>query len=154
MQKQLQKGFTLIELMIVIAIVGLLATLAVPRYMDYTKRAKLAEVLAALDAAKLPVAEYHMTNGKLPDSLTLPKQSSKYVANVEYKVNSTTGYVTATLQGDDAFTSTSNKLSLRGAIEGNNLVWTCVSGDSTGATPVDAAYLPSSCTPPEKPANS
>ncbi len=147
MQKQLQKGFTLIELMIVIAIVGLLATLAVPRYMDYTKRAKLAEALAALDAAKLPVAEYYMTNGKMPGSMTLSTQSSTYVASVAYANKSDTeGYVTVTLQGDSSFSG--KMISLHGTVASNNVGWTCVSGDSAGKTPVDAAYLPSSCTTP------
>ena len=60
------KGFTLIELMIVIAIVGILAAVALPAYKNYTIRAKVTEGLAAAASAKTSVSEYFMVNGQLP----------------------------------------------------------------------------------------
>ena len=63
-----QKGFTLIELMIVVAIIGILAAIAMPAYQDYTVRAKVTEGLNLAAAAKLAVAETFASNGKFPTS--------------------------------------------------------------------------------------
>ncbi|MEM1114307.1 MAG: pilin [Pseudomonadota bacterium] len=65
-----QSGFTLIELMIVIAIVGILAAIALPAYQDYTVRAKMSEPLALLSEAKTTVTEYYVTNGVVPPDAT------------------------------------------------------------------------------------
>ncbi len=63
-----QSGFTLIELMIVVAIIGILAAIAIPAYQDYTRRAYISEVLVAASAAKTAVEEYHAANGSWPAS--------------------------------------------------------------------------------------
>ncbi len=64
--KKFQQGFTLTEVMIVVAIIGLLATVAIPAYQDYTIRAKVTEGVAFADAAKVSVAEYFQTNNVWP----------------------------------------------------------------------------------------
>ena len=70
MQKQFQKGFTLIELMIVVAIIGILAAVAIPAYQDYTIRAKVTEGIGFAAAAKTAVAEYYTSQGSMPADMT------------------------------------------------------------------------------------
>jgi type IV pilus assembly protein PilA len=66
-----KKGFTLIELMIVVAIVGILAAIAIPAYIDYTIRAKITEIAGGYDALSTALGEYHASNGYFPGS-TMP----------------------------------------------------------------------------------
>lgn len=93
MLKQVQKGFTLIELMIVVAIIGILAAIAIPAYQDYTIRAQVTEGMNLASAVKAEVAEYFAQNGTWPTALTgvattlghaateIP--SGKYVSSVD-----------------------------------------------------------------------
>ncbi len=101
MNKQMQKGFTLIELMIVIAIIGILAAIAIPAYQDYTVRAKVTELISVADAAKTGVAEAWTSDGlsgvtnfatSFNAAQTATPSTSKYVAGVS--INGTTGAIT------------------------------------------------------------
>src|SRR5690625_3337907 len=67
LMKAVQKGFTLIELMIVVAIIGILAAVAIPAYQDYTTRAQVSEVLVIASSARGSVAEYFISMGEMPD---------------------------------------------------------------------------------------
>ena len=101
--KQTQKGFTLIELMIVIAIIGILAAVALPAYSDYTKRAKMSEVILAASTCRAQITE-NVQNGGFSASGTnsfgceSASQSSTYVASIQ---TSATGVVTITSVGID-----------------------------------------------------
>jgi type IV pilus assembly protein PilA len=71
MKAQMQKGFTLIELMIVVAIIGILAAIAIPAYQDYTARAQASEAVTLLGGLKTPIVEYYLTQGAPPTIIQL-----------------------------------------------------------------------------------
>ena len=136
MKRSLQKGFTLIELMIVVAIIGILAAVALPAYQDYTVRAKVTEVILAASGAKTGVAEAAATYGSLPSSaqFTAVNQVSAYVSGVSW--NGT--LITATAKGDTNITAST--ITLTPSIDSSTSVlsWTC-SGS------INTKYRPSSC---------
>jgi type IV pilus assembly protein PilA len=99
----LQQGFTLIELMIVVAIVGILAAIALPAYQDYVIRSKLSEAEAALAACKTSVAEYTSTHGgTLPPTVVEAGCSQTTTQYVNGGVNVTNGVMDVTSQNTGA----------------------------------------------------
>ena len=163
MKKYLQQGFTLIELMIVVAIIGILAAVALPAYQDYTVRAKLSEVVLAASACKTGITEALQTNSGVNASAALPAACtttvSKYVTSVAATANGVIS-VTANQTNLTQLTSTTNVLSLVpvqtgttavvGTTDGGKTIagWACgATATSTvvGATTIPAKYLPSSC---------
>ena len=146
MKRSLQKGFTLIELMIVVAIIGILAAVALPAYQDYTVRAKVSEVILAASSGKTAVAEYAQVNSGMPLTASSPvvTQASKYVASVSYESTvSTTGTIVVTTTTADSKISGA-KLNLVGtyAPSTGQVSWKCEAPTTGG---IDAKYLPSSC---------
>ena len=85
--KKLQKGFTLIELMIVVAIIGILAAIAIPAYSDYIARAQTSEAVELLSGAKTPLAEFFADKGRYPSVLgsAVGTLAGKYVGSLTYK---------------------------------------------------------------------
>ena len=131
-----QKGFTLIELMIVVAIIGILAAVALPAYQDYTVRAKVTEVILAASAAKTGVAEAAATYSALPasGSYTPANQVSKYVKSVAWDGS----VVTATGDSDAKITDKTITMAPTLVASTGVLTWVC------GGT-IELQYRPASC---------
>ena len=91
--KKLQHGFTLIELMIVVAIIGILAAIAIPAYQDYTVRSKVTELINAAGVCKTTVAEYYQTKGVMPNNETVAGCTDTGTANGEAPKVAGTGEV-------------------------------------------------------------
>jgi type IV pilus assembly protein PilA len=132
--KKIQKGFTLIELMIVVAIIGILAAVAIPAYQDYIVRSKMTEVAATLAACKTSVAEYAATKTTWPADVSSAGCSTSATQYVEALAVATTGAMTATTTTQVHSTQCSLTLTPQGAP-------TSVTGWS-GTTTCDKKYVP------------
>jgi len=145
--KKMQKGFTLIELMIVVAIIAILAAIAIPAYQNYAIRSKVSELVVAADSCKTSVAEYYQSVGTLPTSLAssgCTTQSSQYVASIDVGAG---GKITVTATGTlaNSFTTPADKVfALEPTSTGNTnpLSWSC---KSTAGTTIEPKYLPAIC---------
>jgi type IV pilus assembly protein PilA len=168
--KTIQKGFTLIELMIVIAIIGILAAIAIPAYQNYTIRAQVTEGLSLAAGWKTAISEYYAQNGSFPTCSTTAAaglancvavsgvSAGKYVSLVAV---TTGGQIVVTYAGSQANkklnVAATNTLTIQPGLDANyDVVWICgtapvptapalqVAPQAT-ATTVPAAYLPTSC---------
>ena len=136
--KQVQKGFTLIELMIVVAIIGILAAVAIPAYQDYTVRARVTEALALASAAKTTVSENAMNGAADFSAGWAPPAATVNTASV--LVDGGTGVITMVTTpraGSVTLTLTPAPALVPGVVPDTALTWTCV-GDIT-------KYVPSEC---------
>ena len=157
MQRRIQQGFTLIELMIVVAIIGILAAVALPAFQDYTKRAKVSEIILAASACRTTVTEVYGSSSLS----TIPtggwgceqtSSTSKYVTSVAVSSN---GAITVTGQGTgesgiDAKVVTLVPADATGAAlsyaPGSVINrWVCGSATITPATTMTSKFLPGSC---------
>lgn len=143
--KQLQKGFTLIELMIVVAIIGILAAIAIPAYQDYTARAQMSEAVELLAGGKTPLAEWYADKGTWPTdpASVMNTLSGKYVAAIAYSgpPSGSTLALQATMRGSGVNSAIQNKTVVLETADGGR-TWTC---KSAGDDAVDPKYLPASC---------
>ncbi|HGO8507633.1 TPA: pilin [Neisseria meningitidis] len=158
----LQKGFTLIELMIVIAIVGILAAVALPAYQDYTARAQVSEAILLAEGQKSAVTEYYLNHGEWPGDNTSAGVASaadikgKYVKEVEVK----NGVITATMLSTGVNKEIQGKkLSLWAKRQAGSVKWFCgqpvqragkatddgVTADTDANKKINTKHLPSTC---------
>jgi type IV pilus assembly protein PilA len=158
--KSVQKGFTLIELMIVVAIIGILAAIAIPAYQDYTIRAQVTEGLNLAGAVKAGVAETYANTGAWPADLTAAGGNNASMPSGKYvsAVSVSTGTIAINYSGTQANANINGKiLALTPKISPNgDVIWNCgykavVGSDPTGSTAgsvtttVLPKYLPQNC---------
>ncbi len=143
--KNTQKGFTLIELMIVVAIIAILAAIAIPAYQDYLVRTQVSEGAVLADGAKTAVAEFYSNTGRMPAAngsagLATPASiSGQYVSSITVA----NGLITALYTGPKANTvlsSNSSTLLLSPITHAGSVEWHCKAGNV-----LPSKYLPSSC---------
>ncbi len=141
MKAQMQKGFTLIELMIVVAIIGILAAIALPAYQDYTARSQMSEALSLASGLKVQVADVYADTGALAGidsgASGIPVANTvtgKYVTGVAVD----DGAITATVGGDASALITGDTLVLTPTDNGGSISWACSSS-------ADDKYVPAAC---------
>ena len=164
------KGFTLIELMIVVAIIGILAAIAIPQYQNYVARAQMSEALSLASGGKVALAEYFSTKGEFPaNNLKAGMEvnttiKGKYVTSVTVSRVVAAAAVTEgdaddlsdavdeqgilTVHMNETGTHTLLKggaMTLTGTSSGGSITWVCSSSTSGAATPSLTNFLPSSC---------
>ena len=133
--KSLQKGFTLIELMIVVAIIGILAAVALPAYQDYTIRAKVSELMLAASGFRTSITEKHQTDGTLLSAgsgLTVTLAGKLAGGSV-----SNNGIIIVAGSATGTSVGTIVTITLTPSVSGGTLVWSCAGSPQK--------YLPSSC---------
>ncbi len=143
-----QQGFTLIELMIVVAIIGILAAIAIPAYQDYTIRAKVSEGLNLASAAKTGVAEYYNAEGAFPNGNSQAGVASAgsivgtYTSSVTIAATGNTGIITVEYNSTESKIS-GKKLTLTpSSANAGSITWICATASSSG---VANQYLPPIC---------
>lgn len=140
MKKNMQGGFTLIELMIVVAIIAILAAIALPAYQDYTTRAKVSELIVAADACKTSVTEFYQSQGTLPTTTNAAGCNAASNGHYITSLSVTNGVITLA----SAIPQAAGNLVLTPTAvaqgDSNNLTWSCVTG-----TTILPKFLPASC---------
>jgi type IV pilus assembly protein PilA len=149
--KSMQKGFTLIELMIVVAIIAILAAIAIPAYQNYLIRSQVSEAMVLTGGTRTAVAEYYSNYGQWPgsnESAGLPATDTSIAGKYVEKVDVGTaagglGLIKATFNSTNANTAIQTKTFILSPIDkGGSIAWTC-QGTTHGN--VENKYLPSSC---------
>jgi type IV pilus assembly protein PilA len=136
--KSVQKGFTLIELMIVVAIIGILAAIAIPAYQNYTKRSHVSEGLSLAGGAKAAISEYYSSKGEWPtnNSVVGLAQPASISGNAVKSVSVASTQITITYNTKVANNAT---LIVAATQSSGGITWTCTSGT------LKAELRPSNC---------
>ena len=151
---QTKNGFTLIELMIVVAIIGILAAIAIPSYRGYTARSQVSEAVSLAYSFKTGLAEFYHSWGHFPDQVPPPKGprtltaigttiSGRYVQNISLRSSGSTAVLLVTMRADAPVTSSIRGGKLALITNDGGKRWTC--GDTNAGTTLDARYRPSAC---------
>ena len=141
--RKVQQGFTLIELMIVVAIIGILAAVAIPAYSDYTVRAKLSEVIGVAAKDKTTISEYYISQGYMPANTSVAGMStspnqSKYISAISFATSGNDATMVYTLQSLNSAIDGS-LIEFVGTGSADGVAWSC-----TASTAPDK-YLPANC---------
>ena len=159
MRKSIQKGFTLIELMIVIAIIGILAAIAIPAYQDYTIRSQVSEGITLSSSVQVAIADYYAQNGTWPTAITGGGTALNYTAsptgNYVSGITTAAGAITVKFGNKANAAITGATLSLNAwTTTAGDIAWVCGNSTAspTGASQVGAGvtsttnkYLPKNC---------
>lgn len=136
----MRRGFTLIELMIVVAIIGILAAVALPAYQDYTTRAKISELIVMASPAKLAVSETASSFGNLA-SVTAANTGYSFPGPTKYVANVTIAPVTGIIEVTSSIPNAAGTITLTPTpVADGQLKWVCTSS-------IPAKFLPSECRP-------
>lgn len=137
-----QQGFTLIELMIVVAIIGILAAVAIPAYQDYTIRAKVTEGIGFASSAKTAVSEYYLSNNDMPtqtESGVITASTAIVKSVAVARTSATVGTVTVAYKALGGDAADGETIIFTGTGSATGVSWTCATGT------LDKKYRPSNC---------
>jgi len=149
--KKVQQGFTLIELMIVVAIIGILAAIAIPAYQDYIARAQVSEAMSLTSGLKTPMAEYYADQGAWPAAVSTVSdiRNGKYVSYIT--INTGAGATSSSVILEAVMKNSGVSAQLQGlsfavASDDGGSAWDCGEvGSAAGTTDIPANLLPGAC---------
>ncbi len=139
-----QTGFTIVELMIVVAVIGVLATIALPIYNDYINRGKVSEAVQLLAGLRIPMQEFYLSRGVWPTVDQIGgKSAGKYTSLITSSTDPNNLYVEAEMRGAANSPLGGKKVRMLYFQTGKDWNWDCTIAGVTN--PIGVQYLPSSC---------